>query len=179
MSARLSFVLVFGLVLAGAGVAAAQQVTKETVPGVTNFARLETTVACGGATKPEAVPELKKMGFASIINLRQPTEAGAMVEEEAAAAKAAGINYFNIPFNGQQPDPAVADKFIATITAKANEPAYIHCAAGNRAGAMWMVKRLVVDHWDTDKAAAEATALGMTSPALKQFAIDYAQSHKR
>ena len=159
--------------------AAAQQVTKQTVPGVTNFAKLETTVACGGATTPEAVPELKKMGYASIINLRLPTEPGANVEAEAAAAKAAGINFFNIPFSGASPDPAVADKFLATITAKGNEPAYIHCAAGNRAGAMWMIKRLVVDHWDTDKAYTEAAALGLTSPALKQFAIDYAQSHKR
>jgi protein tyrosine phosphatase (PTP) superfamily phosphohydrolase (DUF442 family) len=159
--------------------AAAQQVTKQTVPGVTNFAKLETTVACGGATTPEAVPELKKMGFASIINLRLPSEAGANVEGEAAAAKTAGINFFNIPFSGASPDPAVADKFIATITAKGNEPAYIHCAAGNRAGAMWMIKRLVVDHWDTDKAYTEAAALGLTSPALKQFAIDYAQTHKR
>jgi uncharacterized protein (TIGR01244 family) len=159
--------------------AAAQQVTKSTVPGITNFARLETTVACGGATKPEAVPELKKMGFASIINLRQPTEAGANVEEESAAAKQAGIRYFNIPFNGQQPDPAVADTFVATITTPGNEPAYIHCAAGNRAAAMWMIKRLAVDHWDTDRAFTEATALGLTSPVLKQFAIDYAQTHKK
>ena len=174
-----SLLAILGIAVIGVVSAEAQQVTKETVPGVTNFARLETTVACGGATKPEAVPELKKMGFASIINLRQPTEAGAMVEEEAAAAKVAGINYFNIPFNGQQPDPAVADKFITTITTKSNEPAYIHCAAGNRAGAMWMIKRLVVDHWDAEKAATEATALGMTSPALKKFAIDYAETHKR
>ena len=29
----------------------AQQVTKETVPGITNLARLETTVACAGATR--------------------------------------------------------------------------------------------------------------------------------
>jgi protein tyrosine phosphatase (PTP) superfamily phosphohydrolase (DUF442 family) len=179
MSSRVSFVLALALTITGAGLASAQQVTKDNVPGVTNFARLETTVACGGATKPEAVPELKKMGFASIINLRLPTEAGAMVEEEGAAAKAAGINYYNIPFNGQQPDPAVADKFIATITSKGNEPAYIHCAGGNRAGAMWMIKRLVVDHWETDRAATEATALGMTSPVLKQFAITYAQSHKK
>ena len=56
---------------------AAQQVTKETVPGVTNLARLETTVACAGAVKVEAVPEIKKMGFASIINLRQASEPGA------------------------------------------------------------------------------------------------------
>ena len=159
--------------------AAAQQVTKQTVPGVTNFAKLETTVACGGATTPEAVPELKKMGFASIINLRLPSEPGADVDAEAAAAKSAGINFFNIPFSGASPDPAVADTFLATITAKSNEPAYIHCSAGNRAGAMWMIKRLVVDRWDADKAYTEAAALGLTSPALKQFAIDYAHSHTR
>jgi len=159
--------------------ASAQQVTKQSVPGVTNFAKLETTVACGGATTPEAVPELKKMGYASIINLRVPTEPGANVDAEAAAAKTAGINFYNLPCDGATPDPAVADKFLATITAKGNEPAYIHCAAGNRAGAMWMIKRLVVDHWDSDKAYTEAAALGLTSPALKQFAIDYAQTHKR
>jgi uncharacterized protein (TIGR01244 family) len=163
----------------GSPAASAQQVTKQAVPGVQNFAKLETTVACGGATTPEAVPELKKMGFASIINLRLPSEAGANVEGEAAAAKAAGINFYNIPFSGQSPDPAVADKFLATLATPGNEPAFIHCAAGNRAAAMWMIKRLAVDHWDTDRAFQEATALGLTSPALKQFAIDYAQSHKR
>jgi uncharacterized protein (TIGR01244 family) len=171
--------LVFVLAALFGRPAAAQQITKPTVPGVTNFARLETTVACGGATTPEAVPELKKMGFKSIINLRLPTEAGANVDAEAAASKAAGINFFNIPFSGQSPDPKVADAFLEAITTPGNEPAYIHCAAGNRAGAMWMIKRLAVDHWDTERAYTEAAALGLTSPALKQFAIDYAQTHKR
>jgi uncharacterized protein (TIGR01244 family) len=159
--------------------AGAQKVTKEDVPGVTNFARVETTVACAGATKAEAVPEIKKMGFASIINLRQPTEEGANIDAEAAAAKAAGIRFYAIPFNGQAPDPAVADRFLEAITAKGSEPAFIHCAGGNRAAAMWMIKRLAVDHWSVERATEEATALGLTSPALKQFAVDYAQSHPR
>jgi protein tyrosine phosphatase (PTP) superfamily phosphohydrolase (DUF442 family) len=178
MLMKFTLVLV-ALALFGGRPAAAQQITKPTVPGASNFAKLETTVACGGATTPEAVPAIKEMGYKSIINLRLPSEAGANVEGEAAAAKNAGINFYSIPFSGQSPDPAVADKFLATITAPGNEPAYIHCAAGNRAGAMWMIKRLVVDRWDTEKAFTEATALGLTSPALKQFAIDYAQSHKR
>ena len=145
MLIRFALVLVVTAVFS-AGKASAQQVTKPTVPGAMNFAKLETTVACGGATKPEGVPEIKKLGFKSIINLRLPTEAGANVEAEAAAANAAGINFYNIPFSGQAPDPKVADQFLATVTDKKNEPAYIHCAAGNRAGAMWMIKRLVVDH---------------------------------
>lgn len=157
----------------------AQRVTKQDVDGVTNFRRLETTIACAGAIKVEAVPELKKMGFASIINLREDGEPGANVEAEAAAAKAAGMVYYHIPFNGQKPDPAAADKFLDAITSKGSDPAFIHCAGGNRAATMWMIKRLSVDHWDVDRASKEATDLGMTSAALKQFAIDYAQAHQR
>jgi len=178
-----SYLTVAFSMLAAAALAAsparAQEVTKENVDGVTNFNRLETTIACAGATKATAVAELKKMGFASIVNLRQANEAGADLEQEEAAAKAVGIRYYWIPFNGQMPDPAVADKFLDAITAKDSDPAFIHCATGNRASAMWMIKRLVVDHWDVDRASKEATALGLTSGALKQFAIDYAQTHKR
>jgi protein tyrosine phosphatase (PTP) superfamily phosphohydrolase (DUF442 family) len=175
----LAAAILFAAVCVAVAPAAAQEVTKETLDGVTNFNRLETTVACAGAIKATAVPELKKMGFASIINLRQASEQGADLEGEAAAAKAADIHYYNIPFNGQMPDPAVADKFLDAITTKGNEPAFIHCAGGGRAATMWFIKRMVVDHWDADRAAKEATALGMTSAALKQFGIDYAQTHKR
>jgi uncharacterized protein (TIGR01244 family) len=162
----------------GASSSFAQQVTRETVPGITNLARLETTIACAGAIKAEvAVPEIKKMGFVSIVNLREATEPGAEVEKEEAVAKNAGLRYFHVPFNGNAPDPKAADQFIAAITSKGAEPAFIHCSGGNRAATMWLIKRLVVDHWDVERATAEATALGQTSPTLRQFALDYAQSH--
>ena len=48
MLVRIS-VLLFVAAFLGGRAASAQQVTKQTVPGVTNFAKLETTVACGGA----------------------------------------------------------------------------------------------------------------------------------
>lgn len=99
--------------------APAQEVSKEAVEGVTNFNRLDATVACAGATKAQAVPEIKKMGFASIINLRQAGESGADIEAEAAAAIAAGIRYYHIPFNSAAPDPAAVDEFLDAITAKA------------------------------------------------------------
>lgn len=179
MSLRFVLFLVVASALFGSRSAGAQQVTKENIPGAMNFTRLETTVACGGATKPEAVPEIKKLGFVSIINLRLPNESGADIDAEAAAAKAAGVRFYSFPFNGQSPDPAVATQFLDTITAPGNAPAYIHCAGGNRAAAMWMIKRLVVDRWDVDRATEEAKALGMTSAALQRFAVEYAQTHKR
>jgi uncharacterized protein (TIGR01244 family) len=166
------------MVLLGA-TAHGQQVTKETVPGIRNLARLETTVACAGAITPDVVPEIKKMGFVSIINLREASEPGAEVEKEGEAARAVGLKYFHVPFNGASPDTKAADQFLAAITSQGAEPAFIHCSGGNRAATMWLIKRIAVDHWDADRAASEATALGLTSPALKQWALDYAQSHKR
>lgn len=156
----------------------AQQVTQETVPGVTNFKRLDTTIACAGATTAQGVPELKKMGYKSIINLRLASETGANIDEETAAAKTAGITFIHIPFNGSSPDPAVADKFVEAVTARENQPAFVHCASGNRAAALWMIKRLVVDKWDNDRAYEEAKALGLTNAGLKKFATDYAEAHK-
>jgi uncharacterized protein (TIGR01244 family) len=158
---------------------ASAQVKKSAVDGVTNFAQVETTVACAGAVTPSAVAGIKKMGFASIINLRLDTEKGADIEAEAAAAKVAGINFVHLPFNGSMPDPAVADRFIQVITQAGNAPAFIHCASGNRAAALWMIKRVLIDKWDTDRASEEATQLGLTSSALKTFALDYIQTHKR
>jgi hypothetical protein len=40
---------------------------------------------------------------------------------------------------------------------------------------MWLIKRITVDRWDVDRAVAEAEALGLTNPALKQWAIEYAR----
>jgi uncharacterized protein (TIGR01244 family) len=155
------------------------QVTKPAVAGVTNFAKVESTIACAGATTPAGVGEVKKLGYNTIINLRQASEAGADVDAEAAAAKDIGIKYVHLPLNGSQPDPAVVDQFLVAVGDPANQPVFVHCASGNRAAALWMIKRLVIDGWDADKASTEATALGLTSPALKTFAMDYAASHKR
>jgi uncharacterized protein (TIGR01244 family) len=160
--------------------AAAQgKVTKDTVPGITNYAHLETTVACAGAITPDSVAEIKKMGYASIINLREATEPGANIDAEAAAAKKAGINFFHVPFNGGQPSATAVDQFLKSITTAGSEPAFIHCAGGNRAAAMWFVKRALVDKWPTDKAMAEAADLGFTNPALKTFMTDYVKTHQK
>src|SRR6266550_4940975 len=158
---------------------ASAQVTKENVQGITNFSRLETTIACAGATTPAAVAEVKRLGYASIINLREGSEAGADVDAEAAAAKAAGITYIHLPFNTAKPNPAVADQFVAAVTTPANQPAFVHCASANRAAAMWMIKRMLVDGWDADRAGTEAAALGLTNAALKTFALDYVATHKK
>ena len=176
---RISFsvggVLLVSMVTA---VAAQSGITKGSVPGIVNFGYIGNAVACAGATAPAALAEVKRLGYASVINLRLATEPGAEIDASAAAAKAAGLHFIHLPFNASSPDPMLVDKFIAAVTDPKNQPAFIHCASANRAAALWMVKRMVVDKWDAERAAAEAGALGMTSAALKTYAIEQAQARR-
>ena len=114
------------IVVCLAATAASAQVVRQEVPGIRNFAKVESTVACAGAITPGAIPEIKKKGYASIINLRLATEEGADIAGNTASAKAAGIPYYHIPFSGAAPDPAVVDTFLKTITAPGVQPAFIH-----------------------------------------------------
>ena len=119
------------------------------------------------------------MGYNSVVNLRMASEAGAELEAEAAAAKAAGINYVHVPFNAAAPDATVVDDFLKAVTNPRNQPAFIHCASANRAAALWMIKRVEVDKWDVERASVEAAALGLTSPALKTFVMAQIQARKK
>ena len=176
---RLSSLSGATLLVGMVAVAAAQGgINRTSVPGIVNFGYIGNTVACAGATAPGALAEVKKLGYASVINLRLATEPGSEIEASAAAAQAAGLRFIHLPFNASAPDAMLVDKFIAAITDPNNQPAFIHCASANRAAALWMVKRMVVDKWDAERAAAEAGALGMTSPALKAYAIEQAQARR-
>ena len=173
-SAAFMAVLICGV----ATMSAQLQVTGELVPGIVNFAHVETTVACAGATTPAALVEVKRMGYASVVNLRQASEAGAEIDAEAAAARAAGLNFVHLPFNAASPDPMLVDNFLKAVTDPRNQTAFIHCASANRAAALWLIKRVEVDKCDVDRASAEATALGLTNPALKRFALDHIHAKK-
>ena len=44
---------------------------------------------------------------------------------------------------------------------------------------MWLMKRTIVDGWDTNKALEESTALGLTYETLKQFFVAEIEKRKR
>jgi uncharacterized protein (TIGR01244 family) len=160
-------------------IAPAAQVKKGQIPGINNFSRVDATVGCGGATQPAAMAELRKQGFTSVINLRVATEDGANVEAGRAAAQAAGLKYIHLPFEVARPDPNLVENFLASVADERNQPVYIHCGSANRVGAVWMIKRVLQDGWDINKAREEAEAIGLTNQKLKDFAADYIQSHKK
>jgi len=168
-----------GLLLVSSVTVLARQAPAAAVHGVTNYTRVDATVACGGATSVEAYPLLKAEGIATIISLRQADEAGADIGESKAAAEAAGLRYIHVPVNSREPSTAAVDAFLAAVKDPVNSPVFIHCATANRVGAVWLIKRVLIDGWTIENATAEAERIGLRSPHLKQFALDYIAAHAR
>lgn len=157
----------------------AAQVQKKEVAGIRNYSRVDATVGCGGATDPAAMKALKAEGYVSVINLRLANEPGADVDAGRAAAQAAGLKYIHLPFNAAAPDESVVTNFLAAVADKKNQPVFVHCGSANRVGGVWMIKRVLQDGWAVPQAQAEATAIGLTSPQLIEFATGYIASHKK
>jgi uncharacterized protein (TIGR01244 family) len=147
--------------------------TTATVAGATNFICLDTKFASGGVTTADAFGTLKQLGYRTIINLQTATEPGVDLEAEAKAVSQAGLKYLSLPFSTSAPDLTAIDKFLEVVKDPASQPVYIHCRSGQRANAFWMIKRVLVDGWTTEKAAAEADALKMTNKPLRDFVVAY------
>lgn len=151
---------------------------KEEVEGIRNFTRVDATIACAGATEVGAIPEIVKRGYRSIVNLRVATEDGANIDATRAAASAAGLTFIHLPFNGAEPEVKVADAFLAAVTNTTNQPVFINCGSANRVGALWLIKRMLVDGWTEARALEEARLIGLRSDVLQAFALKYVADHR-
>jgi len=151
---------------------------RENVAGIRNFTKADGSVACGGSVEPGAAAELAKRGYKSMISLRENSEAGAETAAVEAAARAAGIRFVHTPVSAQSPNDGAVGAALGALRDGGNQPAFIYDASGSRAAAILMIKRMLVDGWPEDRAYNEAVSIGLSSPSLKAFALDYVARHK-
>ena len=147
--------------------------------GIPQFLKLTDQVWTGGQPWPEHLPKLKEAGVKVVINLRPRDEHDGQKEE--ANVKELGMSYFNIPVVYNAPDELDADDFLKlTDEQLKNGPVFIHCAVGARVGAFWMIRRILRDGWEYDKALEEANRIGLRNQArLIEFAKEYIQKKKK
>ena len=159
-----------------ATVTLSQEPTKN-ASSIKNFLRVNEQFCTGGQPTMAELERLKQEGIRAIINLRLPNEYNA--EEEAAKARELGLRYVNIPVDHSEPKDAQVEEFLKATDDAANRPAFIHCAAANRVGTVWMIRRVLRDGWPLEKAEDEAKKIGMRSPNLREFAVDYIRRHQK
>ncbi len=105
---------------------------------VVNYNRASAMRATSGSMEKGAASELAQKGIKVFIDLRQTEEGLSQVREEATKA---GASYFNIPI-GHQGITAAQVKEFTEVYESAGAPVLIHCASGNRVGALWAAYRL-------------------------------------
>lgn len=119
-----------------------------------------------GQPTAEAIAQLRSAGITTVIDLR-PDEETPDMDEKAVAAKS-GLKYRALPIAG------AADltrenvvRFDRLLKETASENTLIHCASGNRVGAMLALQA----RWLQGKSAEESLAIGkaggMTSLAAE------------
>ena len=167
------------------GLPALAQVSHTDVPGIMNFSQIDNAealpgpkVGFGGATEPSAMPWLAEQGFAAVINLRLATEPGAEVAAERAVAEAVGLRAIHLPFNAEDPDPELLEKFRTALGDRANQPVYIHCHSGTLAAALWMIWRVTDAGVELDTARAEAQSIALKPDEAVGFAEKYLETHR-
>jgi len=144
---------------------------------IDHFLRVDAQVCTGGQPSEADLARLAGEGIRTVIDLRERSEHD--VDAEAAAAHRLGLGFFSIPVKAADPKDEDAKAFLEATASPEVFPAFIHCGSGNRVGAFWMIRRVLVDGWTVEKAEEEARRIGLHSPNLVDFSRDYIQRHAR
>lgn len=120
-----------------------------------------------GQPDSDGIAAAAAAGVRTVINLRPVDEAGAAGVAERAAVAAAGMHYVTLPIAGAADlDRTRVDTFARVLAAaQADGPVLIHCASGNRVGALVALQRAWIDGADAQTALQAGRDAGMTSLA--------------
>lgn len=138
------------------------------------------TLHMGGQPTEADLAALAKAGTRRVITLRKPGELKDF--DEKARAGELGLEYVELTFaTPAELDDATYAKGRELLRQASETPTLLHCASGNRVGALWVAYRVLDEGVAWDAAFAEAQAVGLKNPAYIERAKAYvdAQSAKR
>jgi len=133
---------------------AAERAQKIELAGVPNFGRVTPTLYRGAQPTNEGFQELKKLGIAIVVNLRNQRD---KIEAERREVEALGLRYASIPWSSwHRPSDKQVAEFLQLVRANADKRIFVHCHHGaDRTGVMVAAFRIALEHWTASQALAE------------------------
>lgn len=118
-------------------------------------------ILSGGQPSEAQFQEARQKGYKTIINLRPAAEQGDF--NEAQYVKALGLNYINIPVAGADDLTTANNQALHQALSNAgNYPVLLHCASGNRVGALFALDARQRAQLPADRALAIGKQNGLT-----------------
>jgi len=162
---HLTLSLFLSLALAG-GATAAGQALKQPRPGLLT----------GGQPSTQQLHEAAAAGVTTVIDLRTPQEDRGY--DEQAAAETLGLRYVRLPIGGAGDiNEANARTLRRLIGQDAAGTTLLHCASGNRVGALLALAHARVDGASAEESLELGRAAGLTSlePTVRALLEDPAK----
>ena len=129
---------------------------------IPNLAQPADNCYCGGMVDQAALVAARDAGVRHVVNLRPDAETPDFNEAEAVAA--IGLIYHHLPIAGPDDlNDANVRRFDEVMGEVGDESALVHCASGNRVGALFALRA----GWLKGQAPDAALALGRSHGLTK------------
>jgi protein tyrosine phosphatase (PTP) superfamily phosphohydrolase (DUF442 family) len=119
-------------------------------------------ICTGGRPRPHHIHQAQAGGIKSIIDLCAPSERNDF--DEGDLVRTLGMRYRTIPVAGP-PDLNLKNaQALADALEEAQDgPIFVHCASGNRVGALFALKARFVDRLAVEQCLVAGRSAGLTS----------------
>jgi protein tyrosine phosphatase (PTP) superfamily phosphohydrolase (DUF442 family) len=148
----------------------------EAIRGVINACQALPNVVTGGQPAQSHLEALKAAGTSVIFNIRPASEPHGM--DEVPAVAALGMEYVNVPVSASDLNDATLTRIRDVLKANRERSMFFHCASANRVGAGLIPYLMLDDGMDEEDAISLATRVGLRSPELLQWALDYVRRNR-
>jgi protein tyrosine phosphatase (PTP) superfamily phosphohydrolase (DUF442 family) len=143
--------------------------------GIANACQALPNIVTGGQPSAAQLEALRAAGVEVVLDIRDPMEPRP-VDESAEAARL-GLEYVNVPVVAGSLDDAQLDRILATLRGAAGRTVFFHCASANRVGGALIPYLILDEGMDEDDAVQQAMRIGLRSPELLEWGLDYARRH--
>ena len=134
----------------------------------------EPNVLFGGQPTEDQLEAMAADGLSFVLDLRAEGENRGF--DEPAALESLDIPYLNLPVDAERlAQPETFERFIEAMQ-NLDGPALVHCASGNRVGALYYAYLVAGKGEDREEARARAKENGLRSEALEKAVDRYLDS---
>jgi len=148
----------------------------DSLSGIPNACEPLPGLVTGGQPTAAQLEAFRAAGGEIVLDIRPPREPRPL--DEVAVTQRLGLEYLVIPVSAASLSDASLERILDALRNAQGRATLFHCASGNRVGAA-LIPYLVLDQaMDEEDAVRQAIGVGLTSPELLAWGLDYARRQR-